>query len=123
MLVNFHYCGLIAASVAVVWRTKDRDHVSVLTPIISLHHQLMCSRYQRQAVVVVEGLRNVLAECVACTPWTDAPSTSVVWIAPEQVTHWTLMRHLLNTVQTSDVIKSVNARAKAPVEAEYLVID
>src|SRR4051794_37510729 len=55
MLVNFHYCGLITASVAVVWCTKDRDHISVLTPIISLHHQLMCSGYQRQAVVVVES--------------------------------------------------------------------
>ena len=33
------------------------------------------------------------------------------------------MRHLLNTVQASDIVKCVDAGAQATVEAEYLIID
>lgn len=76
MFVNLHDCRLITASVAVIWcylavssyswilgRTrrrvltrKDRDNVPILRPVVSLHDQLMGSRDQGEAVVMVESL-------------------------------------------------------------------
>ena len=56
MLVNFHYCGLVTATIAVVWRRKDCDDVAILRPVVAFHDQLMCARHQSQAVVVIESL-------------------------------------------------------------------
>lgn len=123
MLVNFHDRSLITTSVAVIGRTEDGDHIPILTPIVALHDQLMCSCDQGQAVVVVERLRDVLSKRIASTSWTYAPSAPIVWVTPQQVAHWALMRHLLNAVEASNVVKGVDAGRKTSVEAEDLVVD
>ena len=48
--------------------------VSVL-PLETLHNQLMCAHNKLQVVVVIERLRNVLSESVACATRRDAPAT------------------------------------------------
>jgi len=82
MLVDLHDCSLIAASVAVIGRTEYSHHIPILTPVVSLHHQLMCSCNQGQTVVMIECLGDVLTESVARASWTYPPPTSVVGITP-----------------------------------------
>lgn len=110
VLVDFHDGCLVAASVAVVGCRKDGNNVTLLRPVESVHDQLMCSCHQCQAIVVVERFRNVLAKRVARTSWRDAPSTSVIWVRPQQVTHRTFVRHFLDTVDGSNVVQSVDRR-------------
>lgn len=83
----------------------------------------MRTRHERKPVVVVEGLADILAECVPSSSGTDSPSASVIGVGPQQVAHRTLMRHLLYPVQRADVIERVDARGETSVETEDLVVD
>ena len=83
----------------------------------------MGSRHQRQSVVVVEGLRDVLAERVSRASRRYAPSAPVIRVGPEQVAHGPLVRHLLYAVERPDVVERVDAGREAAVEAEDLVVD
>ena len=79
--------------------------------------------HQSQAIVVVEGFGDILAECVSSTTGGDSPSASVIGITPEQVTHRTLVGHFLNAIQRPDVVEGVDGRAQSTVETEDLVFD
>src|SRR5258707_73438 len=83
----------------------------------------MCSCDQREAIVVVESFRDVLPERVASTSWTNAPSTPVVWIAPQQVAHRALVRHFLDAVEASNVVEGIDAWGETTVKAEDLIVD
>jgi hypothetical protein len=123
MLVNLHNRSLVTTSVAVVGCTEYRDHIPVLTPIVSLHDELMRSCDQGQPVVVIECFADVLTKSVPSPSRTDSPSTSVIRITPQQVTHRPLMGHFLDPVQTSDIIQRVNTRAQSSVQAKYLIVN
>lgn len=72
---------------------------------------------------MVESLGDVLPECVACTTRRDAPATPIVWVRPQEVAHWALVRNLLNAVERSDVVQRVDAGGKTTVKTENLVVD
>lgn len=110
MLVNFHDCGLVAATVTVIGSREYCDDISVLTPVVALHNQLMGSGDQCQTVVVVESLTDVLAESVTSTSGTDSPTASVIRITPKQIAHGSLMGYLLDSVERADVVQCVDAR-------------
>lgn len=99
------------------------DHVPLLAPVESLHNQLVCPCDQCQAVVVVERLTNILSERVSCSSWAYSPSTPVIWITPQQVAHGALMRHLLDAVESANVVKGINGWRKTAVKTEDLVLD
>ena len=80
MLVNLHDCCLVTASVAVVGGRENGDDVAVLRPVVTLHDQLMGSRNERESVILVEGLRNVLAKSVASAAGRYSPSAAVVGV-------------------------------------------
>lgn len=82
MFVDLHDGGLVAAAVAVVGRAEDGDHVLLVRPVVALHDQLVGPRHERQAVVVVELLGDVLPECVSCTTWVDSPATALIGVGP-----------------------------------------
>ena len=86
------------------------DNVTVLTPIVPFHDKLMCPSHQGQAVIVIERFRDILSEGVPCTSRTDAPTTSIIRITPQQIAHWPFMRYLLDSVQRSDIVEGVDAR-------------
>lgn len=67
---------------AICWVKKNRY----------LHNQLVGTGHKREAVGVIEGLRDVLAEGVAGATGRDAPAAAVVGVRPQQVTHGTLRR-------------------------------
>lgn len=78
---------------------------------------------QRQTVVVVEGLRDVLAERVARTTGRDAPAAAVIGVGPQQVAHGALVGDLLDAVKGTDVVERVDAGREAAVQTEDLVVD
>lgn len=78
---------------------------------------------KRQAVVVVESLRDVLTECVTGTTGRDSPSAPVVGVRPQKVAHGSLVGHLLDPVKGADVVERVDAGRQASVQAEDLVVD
>ena len=114
-LVNFHYCCLVAASIAVVGRRKDRDHVPLVRPVVSVHDQLMRTRDPRQAIRVVKLLRNVLTETITSAAWTDAPTAPVVGVRPEQIADGSLVRRLLHSVKLADLVQRVDAGRETSV--------
>lgn len=106
-IVQFHNGCLISTAIAVVWCTEDSDNVPIMTPVVSLggkkvvlfdlimifiplkgceelnwishlHDQLMSAGHQREAVSVVEGLRNVLSKRVTSSTWRDSPATAII---------------------------------------------
>lgn len=76
-VIHFHNRRLVATSVAIVGRRKDRHHGSVVLPLVAFHYQLMCASDEVQTVNVRELLGNVLSKRVASAPRRDAPSTTV----------------------------------------------
>lgn len=123
MLINLHDRCLVTASVAVVWRGEDGDNITILGPVVTLHHQLVSSSHQCQAIVVVERFRDILSERVSSSSWRYSPSAAVVWIGPEKIAHWTLVWNLLNAVQSSDVVQGIDGWGKSTVETEDLVVN
>ena len=89
----------------------------------TLHDELVGARDEREAVVVVEGLGDVLAEGVARAAGRDAPATAIVRIGPEEVAHGALVRHLLDAVEGADVVEGVYARRETAVGTEDLVVN
>lgn len=83
----------------------------------------MCPGHKSQAIIVIESFRDILPKRIACPPRTDTPSTSIIRIAPKQITHWPFVWYLLNPIQRSYVVECINAGRKTSVQAEYLVID
>jgi hypothetical protein len=79
--------------------------------------------HQRQAVVVVERLRDVLAECVAGTTRGYSPTAPVIGIRPEKVAHGPLVWDFLNAVERPDVVEGVDAGRETTVQTEDLVVD
>ncbi len=61
---DLHDCGLVAASVTVIWRGKYRNDGSVVLPLVAFHNQLMRPSNKVQAVNVSKLFVNVLSERV-----------------------------------------------------------
>ena len=83
----------------------------------------MRSSDQRQAVVVIERLTNILAKGIPRSSRANTPSTPIIRITPEQITHGALMRHLLNPIERADIVERVDAGRQAAVQTEDLVVD
>lgn len=64
MLVDFHDSCLVATAVTVIGSGENGDNVLVVTPVVAFHNELVCTCNQRQTIVVVKLLRDVLSECV-----------------------------------------------------------
>ena len=86
----------------------------------NLHYKLMGSRDQRQRVVVVKGLRDVLAKGVTGSSRGNAPAAAIVGIRPQQIAHGSLVGYLLNAVQGANVVQRVNGGRETAVQAEDL---
>jgi hypothetical protein len=83
----------------------------------------MGSRNKGKTIVMVERLRDILAESIACTTWGYSPTAPVIWVGPKQITHGSFMRYLLYAIEGPDIIKRIDAGRETAVEAEDLVVD
>lgn len=88
-----------------------------------LHHQLMGTSDHLQVVGVVELLSDVLAKSVAGTTGVHAPPRPVIRVTPQQVTHRSLVRHLLEPLQRPDVVQSFDAGREPTMQTEELVFN
>ena len=72
---------------------------------------------------MVELLGDVLAEGVPGASWRNAPTTPIIWVRPEQVADWALVRSLLNPIELPNLVQSVDTWREAAMEAEDGVVD
>ena len=49
-----------------------------------------------------------LAKSVSSTTRGYTPTTAIIWVRPQKITHWAFMWDFLNTIKVSDVIKCFN---------------
>ena len=70
-----------------------------------------------------ELIADVGAETVPGTPGRNAPPLPIVWVAPQQITDGSLVRHFLNAVQLSNIVEGVDARRQPPMQTEDLAFD
>ena len=123
MLIDFHNSGLVAASEAIVGCREDSHDVALVTPVVSVHDELMGTGNSLQAICLVELLGDVLAEGVARTARRDAPTAAVIGVRPQQVANGALVGHFLNAIKLPNLIESVNGRGETAVQAENLILD
>lgn len=65
-------------------RTREYCHyITVLRPIVSFHDELVGPCDQREAIVMVESLRDVLAKSVAGTARANTPAAPVIRVGPQ----------------------------------------
>ena len=76
-----------------------------------------------QIVCVVELLSDILTKGVASTSGIHAPTCSIIRIWPEQITHGSFMWNFLNSFESSDVVKILNAGWESSVKAEELIFN
>jgi hypothetical protein len=69
-----------------------------MTPVVSIHDQLMCPTDEIQSVCLIELFTNVLAERIACSSWRDAPTHAVIRVRPQKVTDWSFVGDLLHSI-------------------------
>jgi hypothetical protein len=132
VLVNLHDRSLVSTSIAIIRGTKDGHDVSLLTPVVTFHNQLMGSANEGETIIMVKGLGDILAERVSGSSRRNSPATSVVRVRPEQIyasrrlehtTHWTLVRNFLDSIKTANVIKSIDGRAQPAVQTKDLIFN
>ena len=113
-----------------VWRRSDivgcaphSDELLVKHILVPLHHQLVCACDTVEPVDVIELFDDVTAEQVACTARAESPAFDVLWVAPQQVAHGALVRHLLFAVDDAYLVESVDRGREATVYAEGGMVD
>ena len=80
----------------------------------------MSARHQSEAITMIKSLGNILSKSVTGTTRRDTPTSPVVGVGPQKVTHGTLVGYLLKTVQSANVVQSVNAGTQTSMKAENL---
>jgi len=76
-----------------------------------------------EVVDVVELSRHLGAKKPASSTRRDSPSVDVFGIGPHEVTEGTLVRNLHAAVDKADLIKGLDFRGEATVDAEDLALD
>lgn len=51
---------MLTASVAIVRCAENSDHILIVAPVVTLHHQLVCAANELQTIRVVELLADIL---------------------------------------------------------------
>lgn len=78
---------------------------------------------ERQTVVVIESLRNILAERIAGTTGRYPPAAAVIGVGPEQIAHGSFVGNFLYAVQSTNVVERVDTGRQPAVQTEDLIVD
>lgn len=65
-----------------------------LAPIVTFHNKLVSSGNKTQPISMVKLCCYILTKCIPGTSRRYSPTTSIIWVRPQEITHWTLMRNL-----------------------------
>mmetsp|Transcript_5811 Transcript_5811/g.22973 ORF Transcript_5811/g.22973 Transcript_5811/m.22973 type:complete len:281 (+) Transcript_5811:959-1801(+) len=82
----------------------------------------MRSRDHVYAICLCERRAHVVAEQIPRPSRGKPPAGDVLGVAPKQIAHRAFVRHLLFTIDRSNLIDRRDARGQPPVHAKYLVI-
>ena len=74
IVIHLHDGGLIAAPIAVIRCAEYGNDVLVVTPIVSLHYELVRPRHERQTVPLVKLFAHILTKREARTTGRYPPS-------------------------------------------------
>ena len=83
----------------------------------------MCPAYQLNLILSIELLYNIATKQEACTSGTHTPASCLVRITPHQITHSSIMWHLLLPIYASDLVNGIDGWTESTMYAEYLVVD
>jgi hypothetical protein len=75
-VIDFHYRGLVPASVTIVGRGKDGNNTAIMLPLITFHDQLVCACDEVKSIDVSELLSDILTKRVPSPPRRDTPATA-----------------------------------------------
>mmetsp|Transcript_7045 Transcript_7045/g.18173 ORF Transcript_7045/g.18173 Transcript_7045/m.18173 type:complete len:311 (+) Transcript_7045:154-1086(+) len=117
--VQLQHARNVSAPVAIVGCTPDSDELVVEEPLVALHDELVRPGDEGQPVDVVELLADVPTKQITRPSGTETPAGNFLWVAPQQVAHGPLVRHLLLPVDAPDLIDRRDARRQAPVHAQH----
>ena len=118
--VYLHDGCLITASITVVWCREYCNNVALMSPVVSVHHKLMGTWDQLEAISMVELLWDVLTKRIASTSWGDTPTAAIIRVRPQQVAYGALVRNFLHSIELTDLVKSVDRWGETSMETEYL---
>lgn len=92
-------------------------------PLEALHYQLVCTANHVDIVRAVELGDHVRAKEIASAARRHAPASLVLRIAPKQVAHGPVVRHLLLPVDAANLVEVLDGRRQPAVHAEYFAVD
>ena len=115
IFINFNNSSLISASIAIVWRRKQSNHMFIMSLLIAFHNKLMCSINIFNIIKMYKLFTNILSKSESRTSWWHIKSTSIIRIRPKQITHGSLMWYFLGSIKLFYVIQAVNWWTKSAV--------
>lgn len=72
---------------------------------------------------MIELLRNILTKRVACSSRRDTPTAPVVWIRPEEVTDWSFVWHLHDSIKLLDLVERVDRWRETSMKTEDITFN
>eukprot|EP00288_Rhodomonas_lens_P004684 CAMPEP_0177723642 /NCGR_PEP_ID=MMETSP0484_2-20121128/18316_1 /TAXON_ID=354590 /ORGANISM="Rhodomonas lens, Strain RHODO" /LENGTH=225 /DNA_ID=CAMNT_0019236081 /DNA_START=94 /DNA_END=770 /DNA_ORIENTATION=- len=106
VFVDLHDARQVAAPVAVVRGREDGEDLLLVRPAV--HHHLVCSGHELDAVILVELLRNVRAKRPPGAARRRAPPRGVFrGVAPEEVADGSFVGHLDVALEGADVVERI----------------
>lgn len=82
----------------------------------------MCPANHLELISMIELLTDILAKGVACSSWTDTPSSPLIWVTPQKIAHGSFMGHFLHTFQSVNVVEGVGRGGKSSVQTEESIL-
>jgi hypothetical protein len=107
LLIYFHYSCLVTTPITVIRCRENCDYCLVVTPVVSIHNQLMGSCYQLQIIRVIKVLGDILSKCETSTTWRYAPTMSIIRIRPKEITHRSFVGHLNESINLSYLLECI----------------
>ena len=121
VLVDVQHGSTIAAAVAVIWGRKERQRVSPMAPVVSIHDKLVGAAHRVERVLVVPVARNILAEreagstrTWACAQTPEKHIKNKMWERDEGRWSRQYPRQRLATTQHARLPSHVKTRSSAP---------
>ncbi|GIX63446.1 SET domain-containing protein-lysine N-methyltransferase [Babesia caballi] len=104
-------------------KPPHRDEHAVEPPLVPLHDELVRARDGLDLVLVAKLPHDVAAEEESGAARTRAPAVHGLGVAPHEVAHGALVRHLLLAVEVPDLVDGGDGRREPAVDAKVPVVD
>ena len=83
----------------------------------------MCSSYQLKVIGMIKLFTDILSERVTSTSWRDTPTTSIIWVRPQEIANWSFSWHFHDSIKLVNLIEGIDGWRKSTMEAENVSFD